>query len=237
MQIKLKIHKDGIFEFPLNYNYQFQSAIYALLSASPCYSDFLHDHGYGDPQSFKMFTFGNPQGEYEIIDKKIYFNEYITLEIRSVSEEFCEIIKNCVMSRGSIKLFNYDCDIEEMTIYQKEISSTSLYIKTQSPIVIYTRSDENKTLHFSPRQKEFYSLADSNFQNKYKAYSGHESLTNIVLLPVSNFKKVVTSYKGTWITAYHGNFELHGSSLSIQFLYDTGLGMKNPQGFGMFDIL
>ena len=201
MQIILKIHKDGIIEFPVNYNYQFQSAIYALLGESPYYSNFLHNQGYGDAQRFKMFTFGSPQGEYKIIDKKIYFNEDFTLEIRSVSDEFCETIK------------------------------------TQPPIVIQSKTEENKTIPYSPTQREFYSLVDANFQNKYKAHFGHESLTNITLLPMGNFKKIVTSYKGTWITAYHGNFELHGSSQSLQFLYDTGLGMKNPQGFGMFDIL
>ena len=237
MQIILKIHKDGIIEFPVNYNYQFQSAIYALLGESPYYSNFLHNQGYGDAQRFKMFTFGSPQGEYKIIDKKIYFNEDFTLEIRSVSDEFCEIIKNSIMSRGTIKLFNYICDIDEMVIFKKEISSTSVTIKTQSPIVIQSKTEENKTIPYSPTQREFYSLVDANFQNKYKAHFGHESLTNITLLPMGNFKKIVTSYKGTWITAYHGNFELHGSSQSLQFLYDTGLGMKNPQGFGMFDIL
>lgn len=237
MQIKLKIYKGGILEFPLNYNYQFQSAIYALLRESEFYSDFIHNGGYGKEQQFKLFTFGTPQGQHEIVNKKIYYNEGFEFEIRSVSDEFCEIIKNAVISKGSIKLFNYQCDIEEMKIHKNQINSTAVKIKTQSPIVIKTNTQDGRTIPYSPNQKEFYTLIDVNYNNKYKAFYGHESLTNITLLPVADIKKIVTSYKNIWITAYHGIFELHGTKQSLDFLYDTGLGMKNSQGFGMFDIV
>ena len=93
------------------------------------------------------------------------------------------------------------------------------------------------TIPYAPNQKEFYTLIDTNFRHKYQSYFGHDSLTNITLLPVDHIKKVVTNYKNTWITAYHGIFELHGDIQSLLLLYDTGLGMKNSQGFGMFDII
>lgn len=237
MQIKLKIYKEGIMEFPLNYNYQFQSAVYSLLKSSPYYSDFIHNSGYGENQQFKLFTFGFPKGQYKIIDKKIYFNESLELEIRSVSEEFCEVLKNSVISKEHIKLFNYLCDIEEMTIHQNKINSTAVKIKTQTPIVIKENTDNGKTIFYSPNQREFYNLINNNFNNKYSAYFGHDSLTNITLLPVDNIKKIVTNYKNIWINAYNGIFELHGSVQAINFLYDTGLGMKNSQGFGLFDII
>ena len=49
-------------------------------------------------------------------------------------------------------------------------------------------------------------------------------------------KKVVSKIKGNWVTAYHGSFHLEADPLVTEFLYETGLGTKNSQGFGMFNI-
>lgn len=236
MQIKLKIHKSGILEFPLNYNYQLQSAVYHLLQHEKNYAEFLHDYGYGQDNAFRMFTFGTPKGQYEIVNKKIYFNEGFLWEIRSISQEFCEIIKNAVIKTGTIKLFNYLCDIEEMTITRTDINSTAITITSNTPIVAKNTAQNGKTIYYTPKDREFYTLIQTNFQHKYTAYYGKEHLTDIALLPIGNIRKVVTRYKNTWITAYHGQFELHGSLSALNFLYDTGLGGKNAQGFGMFEM-
>ena len=236
MQITLKIRKDGILEFPLNYNYQLQSAIYHLLAHEKDYAEFLHDYGYGQDKTFRMFTFGTPKGQYEIVNKKICFHEGFTWQIRSVSQKFCEIIQNAITQRETIKLFDYVCDIQEMTVTSENIPSTSVIIRSHSPIVIKNTTQNEKTIYYSPTDREFYSLIQTNFHHKYMAYYGKPSLTDIALLPLGNVRKVVTSYKNTWITAYHGQFELHGSLSALNFLYDTGLGVKNAQGFGMFEI-
>ena len=50
-------------------------------------------------------------------------------------------------------------------------------------------------------------------------------------------KKLVTRYKGILITAWYGTYQLTGERKYLDFLYQTGLGAKNAQGFGMFEIL
>ena len=39
------------------------------------------------------------------------------------------------------------------------------------------------------------------------------------------------------LTAYSGTYELFGERKYLDFLYQTGLGSKNSQGFGMFEIM
>ena len=50
-------------------------------------------------------------------------------------------------------------------------------------------------------------------------------------------KKMVIRYQGVLITAWYGTHKLSGERKYLDFLYQTGLGAKNAQGFGMFEIL
>ena len=49
--------------------------------------------------------------------------------------------------------------------------------------------------------------------------------------------RIVTNYKGQYITAYKGQYVLAGERKYLDFMYQAGLGAKNAQGFGMFDII
>lgn len=82
MQIILNFDLDTPLEIPLNYNYQLQSAVYAKLREIGV-SDFWHDSGLGESETFKFFVFGPLLGNYRIEDKKIIFTDSISLEIRS----------------------------------------------------------------------------------------------------------------------------------------------------------
>lgn len=44
-------------------------------------------------------------------------------------------------------------------------------------------------------------------------------------------------YKGTVIKAWEGTFRLLGPQELVELAYDTGLGAKNSQGFGCFELL
>ena len=50
-------------------------------------------------------------------------------------------------------------------------------------------------------------------------------------------KKLVTKYKGGFINAWFGDYELSGERKYLDFLFQTGLGGKNAQGFGMFEVI
>ncbi|MGN1306358.1 MAG: CRISPR-associated endoribonuclease Cas6 [Faecousia sp.] len=53
----------------------------------------------------------------------------------------------------------------------------------------------------------------------------------------TDFRRLVTAFKHTCITACYGGFLLQGAPQVPDFLYHTGLGTRNSQGFGMFDLL
>ena len=53
----------------------------------------------------------------------------------------------------------------------------------------------------------------------------------------SSTRKIDTRYKGSYINAWYGTFQLKGKRKYLDFLYQTGVGSKNSQGFGMFEII
>jgi len=54
-------------------------------------------------------------------------------------------------------------------------------------------------------------------------------------MSTKNGKLVI--YKGFIIKGWMGKFRLRGNPELIKFSYEAGLGAKNSQGFGMWEIL
>lgn len=86
-------------------------------------------------------------------------------------------------------------------------------------------------------------MIQENFEKKYKGYYGSatEEKIGFEVIKVSGRDKYVTRYgKGEgsiWINAWNGRFELHGSPEALMVLYQSGLGSKNAQAFGMIEAL
>lgn len=226
---------------PLNYNYIIQSAIYSLLQSSSGYSNFLHNQGYSsEKRQYRLFTFGMLKGNYTISDGKITFHNNVELEIRSPEAIFISTLKKSIEENG----INYggtlvapaDIDVK---IKDTEVEDTEIKIIMNSPLVLYSTDVETKkTQFYNPLDADFVQRVNTNLKNKYRAYSGIEleDEIDIEVICVGIKDKVVTKYKGFYITGWKGEFRLSGNRKLLDFLYQVGLGCKNSQGFGMFDI-
>jgi len=238
MQIKLTLHPVCPFTIPLNYNYQVQSSIYKVLQYNPQYASFIHNIGYGRKNApFRLFTFGKIKGDYSIKDKKMWIAGDIHLELRSVSEDFCNVLKEALLAAEKIKFFNSELSIKMIETDRFAITNNEVKITTSSPIVAKYSNEQRKSFYFSPVEDKFHELINQNFRNKFYAYSNHETDTEIRLTTITKPQKVVTKYKETWITAYRGKFILTGEGWALDFLYQTGIGSHSSQGFGMFDVI
>ena len=84
MQLSVNIRLEEPLSLPLNYNHIIQSVIYRSLSVMPDYASFLHEQGYTNrKRQYKMFHFGQLTGDYVVREKKIIFQSYVMLEVRS----------------------------------------------------------------------------------------------------------------------------------------------------------
>lgn len=237
MQIKLTLSNINTFTIPINYNYQVQSAIYQLLKYDRAFSAYIHNVGFGNPKlPFKLFTFGQLNGHCAFRDKKLVFGSDISLEIRSSSEQFCDILKKALLKHGTMTLFDTQLPIKMIEVTDRHITAESVQIRTLSPIVAKAPEENGKSIYYSPENEMFQEAVNHNFQRKFAVYFRRPPEHKLEIQPMGYIRKVVTSYKGIWITAYHGDFTLSGESAGLDFLYQTGLGGRNAQGFGMFEL-
>lgn len=242
MQLKVFIDLDEQLILPINYGHILQGIIYnsATLSNKKFTKD-LHDNGINNTNTlndkFKLFSFSKILGEYKIVSKTICFTKSIFFEIRSIDSYFIHIIyegfqKNGIRFKG--KLFKPDLKIEN-----KIITDNSIHVQTLSPIVAIKKSDDNKTHYLTPLDNDFITYINNNFSKKYQSYYNNypNSEIDIVVSDVSYRDKCVTKFKEIYITAWNGKFYINGEPEYLTFLYNVGLGSKNSQGFGLFNII
>ena len=197
MQIIITLKPIGTATLPLNYNYRLQGLIYSLLSGSPAYSAFLHDLGYSTGgNKFKMFTFGGIKGDCHIENKMLHITGLVSVEIRSISEKFCDIVKKALLSSGTVRIGSLDFEIRMTEVYDKRIEDAEINIITASPIVARQTTDDGKTVYHAPDDPVFQDCINYNYGNKFEAYTGAGPEYGIRIEPSGKIRKVVTNFKG-----------------------------------------
>ena len=237
MQISILFQPAEPLIIPYNYNYQLQSALYALLGEVE-ESDFWHDKGFRYYDStFKGFCFGKLEGDYQnyIEEKKIGFENTVSLEVRSPSFHFIDALQRALERHPYIKLFDTRLDVVGASLINRHVHNEKLIIQAVTPMIIHTTIENGQTIYYSPDNETYFPRICRNANRKYMAITG-EQPCNISLHPRGAFKKTVTRYKDLYVTGYTGIMELHTSIKMAEFIYNAGLGEKNAQGFGFIQI-
>lgn len=243
MRIQMQFNMSAPLSLPLSYHHILQGFIYCLLSSTPEYSTFIHESGFdATTRKYKLFTFSLIQGRYKIKEKLIVFDSPISFEIRSVDPNFSQSILERLSKQSKYVLNGQEIYLTRYEKSQANILSSQVRIKTCSPITIHRTLEEEgnkKTIYLSPLHEHFNSMINENFHRKYRSYYGVSPDTDISITPyrISARDRYITSFKGILITAWKGIYNLEGSSNAINFLYDTGIGDRNSQGFGAFELL
>ena len=240
MQLLISHKLSERLELPIHYHHILQSVIYHNLKEEYRYSDFLHQKGYStEERQFRMFVYGLLKGKYEISNKTIQFRDEVSFQVRSADVRMLRILKDN-LERNGITYLNRHFDNLSLCLEDKVVTTEHIHIRMLSPLCVYsTNSESKKTYFYQPNEQVFFKQVNANFQRKYKAYTGVEPVTDIQISPikVSARDKYVTSYKGFYISGWLGEYELCGEAKYLDFLYQTGLGSKNAQGFGLFEVL
>lgn len=240
MQLVVHIGLKEPLSLPVNYSHILQAVIYRSLDILPDYSRFLHEGGFTRGQrQYKMFQFSQLTGEYKIQNKQITFYSNVSFEVRSPEPLLIRLLGESMWTNGIIFGNNLYTDIQ-VELYDYTVEEEQIMIRMQSPLTVYsTNSETNSVQYYSPEETRFYELISDNFFRKYQAYYGvtPNSEIQMEIYGKKQPKKFVTRYKGSYITGWYGIYKLFGKRKYLDFLYQTGIGGKNSQGFGMFEIL
>ncbi len=236
MQIRLAFSGSGIL-LPLAYQHQLQGLIYQAMAGNGEYRSFLHESGYRDgSRRFKLFTFGRLEGRYRVLGDRILFPGGFRWELRSADAEFVKALSAGFFPGSCHSLFGSELTVEECTLTDFRIRSDQVRIRLLSPVTAYRTAEDGHTRYYSPEEDAFYRLIEDNARRKWRAAMGCEAPGVLRMAAAGPWSKVVTLYKGTYITAWMGRFSLSGPTALLELLYNTGLGAKSSQGFGMFTL-
>ncbi|HCF38659.1 MAG TPA: CRISPR-associated endoribonuclease Cas6 [Thermosipho africanus] len=229
-------------ELPIDYNHILQAVILNLIDDEE-YRKFIHDEGFSFfKRKFKLYTFSRLMGEFSLDSKSrtISFKDNAFLIISSYDDNFCYYLMKKLLEFKDIKIGRNIVNVKKVEIVDFKPDGEQLKVVTRSPVTAYsTVIDENsskKTIFYHPDDFKFKELLEKNIEKKFIAIYGKEpegkiNITHVGKLP----KKVVLKYKKFKIVGWMSAFDLSGDPELLKIAYDTGLGSKNSQGFGLIE--
>lgn len=238
--LTVKLNFSGPLMLPLAYNHILQSAVYSLLPETESFATKMHDTGFTHGlHSYKLFCFGGLSGRHTVTGHQITFYNEVQFKLRAVEYDFLEAAARTLAKRGQMRLLHTAANVKNMTLVLSHIQSDTVHIRMISPVTVHRTDENRKTIYYAPFESEFALLVDLNFRRKWEAWCGLAPESGVALRPlaVTVRDKCVTTFKKIYITGYLGEYELHGDPDSLEFLYAAGLGDRNSQGFGMFEVL
>ncbi|MBQ8000284.1 MAG: CRISPR-associated endoribonuclease Cas6 [Ruminococcus sp.] len=240
MQLVITLASDNRITLPIASNAVVQGLIYNALRGDSAFSYNLHEKGKeASGRNYKLFNFSEIKGRYDIEGKTIIYSSPISITIRSAQDYVIQLLMTNFTVGKELMLHNNFVRVTDVRLSNDTIYSECVRIKTLSPITVYITEDNGHTVYYSPKDREFCEGIVRNARRKYTAHFGSDEGFSLEVTPCEHarFIKRATRFKDTFITAWHGEFVLKGSAKTLNFLYNTGLGSKNSQGFGMFSVI
>jgi CRISPR-associated endoribonuclease Cas6 len=112
-----------------------------------------------------------------------------------------------------------------------------------SPLTLsttYYEQEKKRTRFIAPVDEDFNDALNKNLADKFEAAFQKKPESLVMLTPVDFSKnhKYVTKFNNhIYINAWNGDYRLSGDPEILTFLYNSGLGSRNSEGFGMFELI
>ena len=248
LKIELSCNEKNIL-LPVGYTSFIQAFIYNNLADKR--TNWLYESGFSyEKRKFKLFSFSN------ILEKSNYIKEnksfifprdisfYLSSPVQWLVEEFSNVLpenKDVFLGRNNLK-------VKSVALVDPVVfDADKLKIRAITPIEVhstFTKKDGKKiTYYYTPFENGFSELVNNNLRKKWSAFHGEPCEDSINITPLyqgNKNEKII--YFGTGrdkilIKGWKGIFMLEGPNYLLNFAYYTGLGSKNSQGFGMWDII
>ena len=187
----------------------------------------------------KPFTFSVRFPQYKGIEgNKMLCGNKISLLFSSDKETLITAFYNGLKVKKSVTIGeNYPMtfELEHIKLLPlKRINTNKVVFKTISPILV---NDKGSNLNYlSPAKPEFTRafkeiivIQANNFQIPCSDEMIEFEINAMKRLPLSHFNQTMTS----WL----GEFVLEAPANILQLVYDTGIGVRRSQGFGMLEIV
>lgn len=237
---------------PFNYQYQLQSAIYAVISkSSSAYSSNLHDKGFDSTgKPLKLFTFSrlilsNAQktraGFIDVKEMELYFSTEVEESFKHIvlgifSDQVLELN---FQKRNKIFISNVE------TLSEPDFGN-EMKFSCLSPITVSKTDERGKHYldYMNPDEREEFGEAiRNNLLRKYQQIQGEEYSgdtefaldfdAGYIVRKQGRISKLISFKDGLKIKAMEAPFKIKADKELIKIGYTCGFGELNSAGFGM----
>ncbi|NPV87970.1 CRISPR-associated endoribonuclease Cas6 [Coprothermobacteraceae bacterium] len=234
---------------PVHYNYLLQHLIYKVFSPDLRSKLYLEGFTVGT-RRFKLFTFSRILERGKVLGNSLVFGSSISFYFSSAIGEIVSDFGINALERKEFKLGRNELALAAIEVLEEPRLTTTLYARMLSPMTTYStfeKSGKKITHYFRPDEDEFQRILEENARKKYVAVMqalGYEvskqDLAELKLKVVphrysAERNRHLVYFKNSIIEAYSGIYKIEGSIELIGTSYDTGLGAKNSEGFGMWE--
>lgn len=242
----------------LNYQYPLSAAIYKIIQrADASFSAFLHNTGYGQGKSFKLFTFSDLNTTFKIngdrmqmLDNKAQLT--VCFHITQAAENF---IKGLFMHQQleiADKKSKATFVVQQIESIAENINhdankNLSVVVQPLSPIVTGRKNEKGYYDYRSPLDADFTDCLLHNWLEKYKAINDidenslhqikEQTKIKVQLFHSPPKQRLITIKQGTpeetKIRGYTKfGMQLTAPEVMVQLALDAGLGLYNSMGCG-----
>ncbi len=238
---------------PLNYQYEQSAVIYKILSrASENYSDWLHNNGFTlESKQFKLFTYSRLFIPRYTIDKErariIINSDTVEWYVSFLPEESTEKFVQGVFMNQTFQLGNQknmvQFRVQNIEVLPSPHFEGEMVFETLSPICIALRNENGKTDYLSPSDVRAKESILSSLLNRYQAFYGkpYSGTLHFVFEVLNTPKPVLITFKAgtpeeTKVKGYMCRFKIQINEELMKIMYESGIGMKGSQGWGMVKV-
>lgn len=244
MRVNIKFTFKGELKLPKGYNNLIQAFIYSHISNQEK-RDKLHNYGYMvGAKKIKLMTFSKLFGEYVLSKDYITFNAPVTFVFSSYDDDLVSDVSYNLLTDENMYLNGTKInviDLQPAFFNEDKYKNIQFYvIEMLSPVTVYSTGRDRKKTYFNPWSKEFENAIRSNIATKLRAVNmeNSEILFNIAPNNMRNLiDEKIIYFKDTLIKGYNGIFTVKTNSNIMKLIYYSGIGSKNSEGFGCFNIL
>lgn len=208
------------------------------------YYDKLYSFGDKSNKQIKSFSFAVLLKNFKIENEIIHIQDKIILNITTPDYEFGINVYNGLLSIQNFEYKGYVLKkLRINLVKEKFVSDGEAIFKTMSPICIKNKKGE----FINPKDADYVDELNYIVDKNLVAHRGY-GLKQPLKFEDVGMKKVVvkeeirgfkenTNKNIFYVNAYSGTFKLTGDVEDLNYIYQSGLGFRRSQGFGMVDIV
>ncbi len=242
MRLKLLLEATEDIAIPWSYRSDLTRLVYRLIGlADKDYASWLYYKGYVRGRKvYRMFCYSDLEcARFEVSSEGLKARGSMVWQITSPDENFIKKLMSGInILSNRLEIFGGKIEVLDAIETRMPSIDRATTFHTISPIVVskQNKGKDSPPLYLSPQNHGFTESLERNMLFKWEAFNGKPIEQQGFQIRVWNPKSKLVPIFNIKVRAWNLKLQMWGSDELVRFVYDTGLGERNSQGFGMIEV-